>query len=297
MESVSKSRLKLIILLTVVFAATVCRAQQITFTGNAEVFMPGLVSTKNADVKITFSPDGKKMLWGGIDWIAGKKDNDIWQSDKVNGKWTKPERVSFDTDSDDFDPFFLPDGRGVYFFSNRPGGFGGDDIYFVPYNKTTNTFGEAMNLGSGINTAGNEWAPITDASGKYLIFSSDGHGGLGGEDLFKAEILPSGYGKPENLGSNINGPDDDFDAAVLPNDALVFTSCRNKDKKAELYIAYKKNGTFTTPEKLPVQINGSEFWTFAPSVNFREPGCLYFCSHLKPNIGRTDVYRVRYKMK
>lgn len=273
------------------------KAQQITFQGGAQIFMPGLVSTKNADVKITFSPDGKKMLWGGIDWIAGKKDNDIWQSDNVNGKWTKPGRVSFDTDSDDFDPFFLPDGRGVYFFSNRPGGFGGDDIYFVSYNKMSNTFGKAVNLGSGINTKGNEWAPITDASGKYLIFASDGRGGFGGEDLFKADILPSGYGKPENMGSSINGPDDDFDAAVLPGGALVFTSCRNKDKKAELYIACKKDGKFTAPQKLPVQINGSEFWTLGPSVDFKKPGYLYFCSKLKNNIGRTDVYRIRYAVK
>jgi len=287
----------LLLLLLVIVITTYAKGQQISFADSAKVFMPDLVSTKNADVKITFSPDGKKMLWGGIDWIAGKKDNDIWQSDRVNGKWGKPTRVSFDTDSDDFDPYFLPDGKGVYFFSNRPGGFGGDDIYFVPYNNTTNTFGTAVNLGSGINTPGNEWAPITDASAKYLIFASDGHGGFGGEDLFKADMLPSSYGKPENLGPNINGPDDDFDAAVLPDGSLIFTSCRNKDKKADLYLSCKKAGAFTAPEKLSALINASEFWTLGPSVNFKEPGYLYFSSHLNNSVGRTDIYRVKYIIK
>ncbi|MEO6632604.1 MAG: hypothetical protein ABIN13_12800, partial [Mucilaginibacter sp.] len=165
------------------------KAQQITFADSAELFMPNLVSTKNADVKLTFSPDGKMMLWGGIDWIKDKKDMDIWRSTKIKSKWTKPERVTFDSDSNDFDPFFSPDGKGVYFFSNRLGGFGGDDIYFAAFNKTTGKFGPAVNLGSGINTKGNEWTPVTNAAANVLVFSSNGRGGYGGEDLFAAAIL------------------------------------------------------------------------------------------------------------
>lgn len=273
-------------------------SQQVTFTGKPEIFMPNLVSTKNADVKLTFSPDGKKMLWGGIDWIKDKKDMDIWQSTKVNGKWSKPERVTFDSDSNDFDPFFSPDGRGVYFFSNRPGGFGGDDIYFAAYNTTSGTFGKAVNLGGKINTRGNEWAPITNQSATLFVFASNGRGGFGGEDLFAAPILHGGFGDPVNLGPKINGRDDDFDAAILPDNSLVFTSSRdNKDKNGNLYIAYKKGGGYTSPVKLPSQINAGSFWTFAPSVNFKEPGYFYFCSHLSNSMGRTDVYRVRYTIK
>ncbi|MDN5286120.1 MAG: hypothetical protein JWR38_2394 [Mucilaginibacter sp.] len=272
-------------------------AQQITFADSAELFIPALVSTKNADVKITFSPDGKKMLWGGIDWIPDKKDMDIWQSEQVNGKWTEPARVTFDSDSNDFDPFFSPDGRGVYFFSNRLGGFGGDDIYFAAYNSTTNTYKAAVNLGDQINTPGNEWAPITDASARYLIFSSNGHGGFGGQDLFKAAILPSGYGKPINMGAMINSAEDDFDAVVLPDNALVFTSAKGKEPKADLYISYKTNKAYTKPVKLPAQINAAEFWTFGPAVNLKEPGYLYFSSHLSHSMGRTDIYRIKYTNK
>ncbi|MEP6612598.1 MAG: hypothetical protein ABJA76_11960 [Mucilaginibacter sp.] len=273
------------------------KAQQITFADSAELFMPNLVSTKNADVKLTFSPDGKMMLWGGIDWIKDKKDMDIWRSTKIKSKWTKPERVTFDSDSNDFDPFFSPDGKGVYFFSNRLGGFGGDDIYFAAFNKTTGKFGPAVNLGSGINTKGNEWTPVTNAAANVLVFSSNGRGGYGGEDLFAAATLPNGFAKPVNLGPVINGADDDFDAAILPNNTLVFTSAKGKDAKADLYLSCKKNGVYTTPVKLPAQINSAEFWTFGPSVNFKQPGYLYFSSHLAQGMGRTDIYRVKYTVK
>jgi hypothetical protein len=271
-------------------------AQKLVFADTAELFMPNLVSTKNADVKITFSPDGNKMLWGGIDWIEGKADQDIWQSDRVNGRWTKPERVSFDTDSNDFDPCFSPDGKGVYFFSNRPGGFGGDDIYFVRYNSKTNTYSKAVNAGSAINTKQNEWAPIMDAKVGYLIFSSGGHNSRSGQDLFKAKILASGYGKPQNMGATVNSTDDDFDAALLPGNILIFTSAKGPDKKADLYAAFlnRKN---RKPIKLPPQINATEFWTFGPSINPREPGYLYFSSHLKNGLGRTDIYRIKYSVK
>jgi TolB protein len=294
-----KDKFKVIMLtLTGLFLVlvSVVEAQQITFTDSAELFMPGLVSTKNADVKITFSPDGKKMLWGGIDRIQDKKDMDIWQSELINSKWTEPARVTFDSDSNDFDPFFSPDGKGVYFFSNRTGGFGGDDIYFAAYNAATNTYKAAINLGDKINTKGNEWAPITDALARYLIFSSNGHGGFGGQDLFKADILSSGYGKPVNMGPEINSSDDDFDAAILPNRALVFTSAKGKEPKADLYISYK-NKSYTKPVKLPAQINADDFWTFGPSVNFKEPDYLYFSSHLSHGMGRTDIYRIKYTIR
>lgn len=72
---------KAILLLSVAFLLPkMATCQVIVFTDSARVFMPGVVSTPNADVKITFSPDGKYMLWGGIDWIAGKTDWDIWMS-------------------------------------------------------------------------------------------------------------------------------------------------------------------------------------------------------------------------
>eukprot|EP01133_Synstelium_polycarpum_P014679 gene14679-17356_t len=243
------------ILCSLCFFSIPLKAQKITFADHAELYLPGIVSTKNADVKITFSPDGKKMLWGGIDYIPGKKDSDIWESEYINDKWTKPERVSFDSDSNDFDPFFSPDGKGVYFFSNRPGGFGGDDIYFAAYDVKMNKYLPAVNLGNTINTSKNEWTPVTDPTGKYLYFSSDGHGGYGKQDLFYSKISNFSYGVPINLGHSVNGSEDDFDLTLLEGGHIIFTSCRQKNEKADLYLSYFKEGHFSSPVKLPPQIN------------------------------------------
>ena len=71
----------------------------------------------------------------------------------------------------------------------------------------------------------------------------------------------------------------------------------DKQKIWLLYLSCKKNGVYTTPVKLPAQINSAEFWTFGPSVNFKQPGYLYFSSHLAQGMGRTDIYRVKYTVK
>ncbi|GHB42348.1 cell envelope biogenesis protein OmpA [Mongoliitalea lutea] len=95
----------------------------------------------------------------------------------------------------------------VYFSSNREGGYGGYDLYFVDFDGTEN-FGEPVNLGGEINTVMNESHP--SISGNFLYFSSNGRSGLGGMDIFKSEIQLNNFGVAENLGFPFNSPRDDF---------------------------------------------------------------------------------------
>src|SRR5262245_20259311 len=152
----------------------------------AQLWLPDQVSTPKSEVRITFSPDGTRMLWGAIGWSDGKTGWDIYESQRSGNSWTKPVVASFNSTANDFDPSFAPDGSGVYFFSNRAGGFGKDDIYFAPFDASTGRYGAASNLGKAINTAGDEWAPVVAPDGKRLMFASDGHGGRGKHDLFVA---------------------------------------------------------------------------------------------------------------
>ena len=94
-----------------------------------------LVSTPNSEVRITFSPDGNRMLWGTIGWSGGMGGWDIFESRRVAGGWSNPAAVWFNSTANDFDPSFAPDGSGVYFFSNRDGGFGKDDLYFAALDR------------------------------------------------------------------------------------------------------------------------------------------------------------------
>ena len=105
-------------------------------------------------------------------------------------------------------PYLTQDGKAIYFTSNRPGGFGGYDIY-VSYKTTSGTWTAPKNLGYPINTPGNEVSPFVDEKGR-LFFSSDFHAGFGGLDVFTAEQLPFGFTNVQNLGNAVNSPNDDM---------------------------------------------------------------------------------------
>jgi len=97
----------------------------------------------------------------------------------------------------------------LYFSSDRPGGFGGLDLY-ISKRLPNGNYGEPKNLGSTINSTDNEDAPFISADGKVLYFSSKGHKNMGGYDVFKSEKQINGYwGSPENMGYPINTTDDD----------------------------------------------------------------------------------------
>ncbi|MCU0355125.1 MAG: hypothetical protein MUD08_15510, partial [Cytophagales bacterium] len=102
------------------------------------------------------------------------------------------------------------DGNTIYFSSNRPGGAGGLDIY-----RSTKTpdgkWGEAVNLGPAVNTPYDDDAPFIHADGQTLYFSSRGHAGMGGFDIYRTEAQEDGaWSRPENLGYPINTADDDI---------------------------------------------------------------------------------------
>ena len=106
-----------------------------------------------------------------------------------------------------FHPALSVDGRTLYFASDRPGGLGGTDIYSSHYQDGHWTVPEA--LGTPVNTPGNELFPFVDENGD-LYFSSDGHPGLGGYDVFKSARGPLAvFASPINLGTPLNSPGDE----------------------------------------------------------------------------------------
>ncbi|MET3663861.1 hypothetical protein [Caulobacter sp. 1776] len=253
-------------------------------------FLPGVVDTPATEVRPAFSPDGRCILWGSI---TTKDDWKILQTCREGDGWSKPAAVAFDSPANEFDPAFSPDGRTVYFFSNRPGGLGGDDLWAVQRDPKTLAFGTPRNLGPRFNTPGDEWAPSPTNDGK-LIFSSSGHGGAGGQDLFEGEL--SGEAPVRNLGPGVNGPQDDFDGALLADGKrLVFSS---GDLKAErgvlLHVATRgADGTFAGRAPLAAPVNCSAEINNGPAVDPRRPGVFFYsayCPALGP--GRMDIFEV-----
>ena len=106
-------------------------------------------------------------------------------------------------------PALSPDNTRLYFVSDMAGGSGGTDLYVVDYHGDNN-WGTPVNLGREVNTEGNEMFPFMDANGN-MYFASDGHEGLGGLDVFFAEMKDGiAYRGVHNLGSPINSDKDDF---------------------------------------------------------------------------------------
>lgn len=122
----------------------------------------------------------------------------------------------------------------LYFAANLPGGYGGNDIWMMKRVKKTKPFGDPVNLGPEINTAGNEVYPTIRTNG-LIYFSSDYHVGMGGLDIFKAELDEnSGKYKITNMKSPINSPADDFTIIFKGNkEQGFFTSSRPGGKGAE----------------------------------------------------------------
>jgi outer membrane protein OmpA-like peptidoglycan-associated protein len=132
---------------------------------------------------------------------------------KKDGTWSNPEPISSNVNSthNENSVSISPDGQTLFFTSDRPGGKGGIDIYMSKLDKR-GQWGKPTNLGAPINTAADEDGPFIDYDGKTLYFSSRGHEGMGGYDIFVSEYDSAAkkWSEPVNIGYPINTPDEDI---------------------------------------------------------------------------------------
>ena len=170
----------------------------------------GEVNTAYEDGACSFSPDGKTMYFTRCTHDPNyPRYAVIMSSNRSDASWGKPEevKISNDTLSTFAYPAVSPDGKWLYFSSDMPGGQGGMDLWKISLDEYG--YGAPENLGPQINTFADEVFPSFRANGE-LYLSSDGHPGMGGLDLFRAEQDSSGIWTMENLGSPMNSAGDDF---------------------------------------------------------------------------------------
>ena len=176
-----------------------------------ELFSPNLLDANANEGTPAFSKEGNLMVFARGNSGKSKDpspDVDLYISTKRDGSWSTPERLAIsDSIGWDGSPAFSRDGKTLYFSSNRRGGKGGLDLYRAPMDNS-GRFGRPINLGSTINTRGNEIFPYVSEDGK-LYFSSDGHPSLGGLDIFVASRSGDEI-QIEHLGIPVNSVGDDF---------------------------------------------------------------------------------------
>jgi len=253
------------------------------------VVAPGVISTEAAEVRVAYRPDGRQVVWGSIGRDADPDQQDIWEMHRMDKGWSRPARASFDTDAIEFDPAFSSDSQQLFFDSDRPGGYGGTDVYVVEVDLKTNRFSVPRNLGPTVNSKADEWAPEPTSRGT-LIFSSDGWGGEGKHDLFESDI--GSARAPRNLGPAINGPEEDFDAALAPDGkTLVFSSGAMSDTAAHvrLFRSEYKGNAWTARQELAV---GCSDFIIGASFAADHPNVLYYAAKCSDGLGRMDIRQV-----
>lgn len=247
--------------------ATGDKKSEITGMKNADVFfskknekgewerpepVEGELNTEFDEGIVAFSPDAQTMyLTKARRELNAPTSVEIYTSTRSDAKWSAPVKfeITADTLSTFGHPAVSPDGEYLYFVSDMPGGYGGKDIWRISLKERQ---GSLVNLGPDINTEGNDDFPYVRSDGS-LYFSSDGHPGMGGLDIFRATAVgdPADMRwKVENMGFPINSAGDDFGITFGKGEDGFFSSNRGDARGYDHIYSFKYDPVRITIEGL-----------------------------------------------
>jgi outer membrane protein OmpA-like peptidoglycan-associated protein/tetratricopeptide (TPR) repeat protein len=185
---------------------------------------------------INMSADGEWLFFAGNFGGQGYGDFDIYMCYATPDGWSAPYNLgnAINTEFWESSPAISPDKQTLYFSSNRAGGYGGKDIY-MSKRRPDGSWGLAENLGATINTTTDDLAPFIHADNQTLYFTSGGHPGYGGSDLYVTHLGPGGeWSLPENLGYPINTINDDGSLIVAANGTTAYFASFRSDSRGLL---------------------------------------------------------------
>lgn len=163
-------------------------------------------------------------------------DGNIYSSEYIDSAWTPIKKLNKNINTKYYESHasISADGKRLYFTSNRDGGKGGLDIYLSEKNGAGD-WGIPVNIGNNINTIYNEDTPFITLNDSLLYFSSEGHKGMGGYDIFRSHGSGSVWETPENMGFPINSTDDDRFFQPFNNDQNGYYSMTTEYKKKDIF--------------------------------------------------------------
>ncbi|MDX9725879.1 MAG: hypothetical protein RBT38_05795 [Bacteroidales bacterium] len=220
-------------------------------------------------------------------------DGNIYSSEYVNGKWTPIKKLNRNINTKFYESHaaISADGKKLYFTSNREGGKGGLDIY-LSVKDATGDWGTPFNLGNNINTIYNEDTPFITLNDSILYFSSEGHSGMGGYDIYRSHGNGTVWNTPENLGFPLNTTDDDRFFQPFNNDENGYYSIATQYKKKDIFYI-----TLTNPGLNKIYELTGNYSLKDTVVQFDESNAIYLIDKLSGIIletGYPDMFTGNY---
>ncbi len=200
--------------------------------------LPGNLNTEENEGAQTISQDGKMLIFTGCNMQDGQGSCDLYFSYLTKNGWG--ERINLgriiNTEYWESQPSLSPDKRALYFAARDPSGYGGSDL-FVSYLQPNGSWGTPKNLGPEINTSADESCPFIHADNQTFYFTSSGHQGYGGTDLFFLRKQPDGsWSKPQNLGYPVNTIDDEGSLVIASDGKTAYYASDGADSRGGLDI-------------------------------------------------------------
>ncbi len=210
---------------------------------NAISFGSSINSNLN-DGACAMSADGRFLIITACDRKEGVGSCDLYISERNNNTWSKPKNLETPVNTTYWEahPTFSADGKTLYFSSNRPGGFGGRDIWSSNYDN--GKWSAPINLGAKINTAFDDQCPFIHADNQTLYFTSNGWPGMGNADIYISRKTDTGWTLAENIGYPINTENDDNGMTVSYDGKIAFLASTREGTLGGLDIF-----SFELPEK------------------------------------------------
>jgi Tol biopolymer transport system component len=234
------------------------------------LFGEGVISTGDMELNAAFSPDGRTLYF-----TKRTPAPQMWfilVSHFQNGKWGEPDMAEFSGQHSDFDPFISPDGRRLFFCSNRPTDAqrkSDFDIWVADKTEAgPHSWSAPKRLEAPINTPAQEFYPSVAVNGT-LYFSSNREGGKGRGDIYRARLIDGKYAEPENLGEMINSQFFEGDPYIAPDESyLIFVSYGRPEGQGDgdLYLSLRREGAWTKAVNLGSPINSAAL-DFCPIVS------------------------------
>lgn len=246
-----------------------------------ELYGAGLFSTGAWDFFVAFSPDQRRALFGRADDAFERYE--LYETRRTaDGRWSPPAKPRFASQWSNADPHWSPDGRTVYFISNRPdpGQTTPRPIHeiFAASLQADGEWSEARRLPPPVNDgATDRWSPAVAASGN-LYFGADLPGTRGGSDLWVSRLAGGVYQLPENLGDAINTSAHEVEPWIAPDESyLIFSALRRSDGPGgyDLFVSRRTPAGFRAAEPLRAINTAASEWNHSVSPDGQ---WLYFTS-------------------